>query len=67
MVPRLVNICLRLMFLFILEYVWQRKSRENLLKGEASWFVKMVSFYLFSFREVSLSHSEYLPSDQPVS
>ena len=53
MVPRIVNICLRLMFLFIFEYVWQRKSRENLLKGEASWFVKMVSFYLFSFREVS--------------
>ena len=53
MVPRLVNICLRLMFLFIFEYVWQRKSRKNLLKGEASRFVKMVSFYLFCFREVS--------------
>ena len=46
-VPRPVNICLRVMFLFIFEQVWQRKSGENFLKGEASWFVKVVSFYLF--------------------
>lgn len=35
--PRPINICLRVMFLFIFEYVWQRKSGENFLKGEASW------------------------------
>lgn len=49
--PRLVNICLRVVFLLSLrtKEIW-----ENFFKGEASWFVKMVSFYLFCFREVSL-------------
>lgn len=32
--PRLINICLVVVFLFIFEYVWQRKSGEVLIKGE---------------------------------
>jgi hypothetical protein len=47
----LVNICLRVIFLFIFEYVWQRKSVENFLKGEAHQIVIMGSFYLFCFNE----------------
>jgi hypothetical protein len=42
------------MFLFIFEDVWQRKSGEILIKGEAGWFVKVGFFHLFSSQERKL-------------
>lgn len=55
--PWLVNICPRVMFLFIPEYGLQRKFGEN-TQGDTFWFVKMGSFFLFCF-SVNFFVSQY--------